>query len=235
MRSPVADELGIARVVFPRERQHAVGLRHPALQSRRTTWCARRCCAAVPESLPTFARHGRACCAEAQARLDADGVPAADRQIELAADMRYKGQAFELTVPARATRARREPRSTGLIAGFHAHPPPALLLCQPGRAGGDRLAARGRHRPPARSRGRPATRRRWASGSLPAPQGLAGWRLARDRRLAPRADRCATPIAGPARDRGGLHDRAAGRRLDLRARDESGHLIAERAATSRMS
>jgi N-methylhydantoinase A/oxoprolinase/acetone carboxylase beta subunit len=56
--------------------------------------------------------------ADAEARLDADAVPAADRQIDLAADMRYKGQAFELTVPAKAAYLD-ETALDGLIAGFH--------------------------------------------------------------------------------------------------------------------
>jgi N-methylhydantoinase A len=55
---------------------------------------------------------------EAQARLDADAVPASDRRIELAADMRYKGQAFELTVPAPAT-ALDAVGLDALVAGFH--------------------------------------------------------------------------------------------------------------------
>jgi N-methylhydantoinase A/oxoprolinase/acetone carboxylase beta subunit len=37
--------------------------------------------------------------ADGAARLEADGVAAADRQFELSADLRYRGQAFELTVP----------------------------------------------------------------------------------------------------------------------------------------
>ena len=40
--------------------------------------------------------------ADARARLDADAIPERDRHIELAADMHYKGQAFELTVPLRS-------------------------------------------------------------------------------------------------------------------------------------
>ena len=36
---------------------------------------------------------------EASARLDGDGIAAPDRQLNLSIDLRYKGQAFELTVP----------------------------------------------------------------------------------------------------------------------------------------
>jgi N-methylhydantoinase A len=37
--------------------------------------------------------------AEGAARLEADGIASANRQYELSADLRYRGQAFELTVP----------------------------------------------------------------------------------------------------------------------------------------
>ncbi len=37
--------------------------------------------------------------AEAKQRLDADGIPESDRQMRIAVDLRYKGQAFEMTVP----------------------------------------------------------------------------------------------------------------------------------------
>ena len=37
--------------------------------------------------------------AQATAQLDADGIAAPDRTLRLSADLRYKGQAFELTVP----------------------------------------------------------------------------------------------------------------------------------------
>jgi N-methylhydantoinase A/oxoprolinase/acetone carboxylase beta subunit len=53
-----------------------------------------------------------------KAQLDRDAVSSADRQLELAADMRYKGQAFEITVPAHSTRF--DPVVLdGLIADFH--------------------------------------------------------------------------------------------------------------------
>src|SRR5262249_13821866 len=42
--------------------------------------------------------------AEAHARLDGDAVPSPDRRIEFFTDMRYRGQAFELTVPLRGQR-----------------------------------------------------------------------------------------------------------------------------------
>ena len=68
----------------------------------RTTSCAPRA-RRRPESLATLGRHGRqparGRAGAARCRCGAGGRP----QIELAADMRYKGQAFELTVPAPAS------------------------------------------------------------------------------------------------------------------------------------
>ena len=113
----VADELGIARVVFPESAStlSAYGILHSNLAH---DLVRSQVLPAGRESLPTFAAMAEDLLADAQARLDADAVPAADRQIELAADMRYKGQAFELTVPATGTQLD-ETALDGLIAGFH--------------------------------------------------------------------------------------------------------------------
>ena len=97
----VADELGIRRVVFPESAStlSAYGILHSDLAHDlvRSQACSRR----QRDNLGALGGDGaKACVAEATARLDADAVPEADRSIELAADMRYKGQAFELTVPA---------------------------------------------------------------------------------------------------------------------------------------
>jgi N-methylhydantoinase A/oxoprolinase/acetone carboxylase beta subunit len=63
---------------------------------------------------------------EAKARLDADAVPELDRQIELTADMRYKGQAFELMIAAGPAMAGPATSPTfdltaleGLVQAFH--------------------------------------------------------------------------------------------------------------------
>jgi N-methylhydantoinase A/oxoprolinase/acetone carboxylase beta subunit len=113
----VADELGIRRVVFPESAStlSAYGILHSNLAH---DLVRSQVLPAGRESLATLAAMAKSLLAEAQARLDTDAVPAADRQIELAADMRYKGQAFELTVPANATRLD-ETALDGLIAGFH--------------------------------------------------------------------------------------------------------------------
>jgi N-methylhydantoinase A len=94
----VADELGIRRIIFPVDA---------------STFSARGILMADIEH--AFGRSGvrpfdgsavawvRSCFeslkAEGAARLEADGIPPADREFELSADLRYRGQAFELTVP----------------------------------------------------------------------------------------------------------------------------------------
>jgi N-methylhydantoinase A len=94
----VADELGVRRIIFPVDA---------------STFSARGILMADIEH--AFSRSGvrlfdggavawvRSCFeslkADGVARLEADGIPAADRQFELSADLRYRGQAFELNVP----------------------------------------------------------------------------------------------------------------------------------------
>ena len=98
----VADEIGVKRIVFPESAStlSAYGILHSNLAH---DLVRSRVYAARPESLAALKPMVDALIAEAHARLAADAVPAGDRQIELAADMRYEGQAFELTVPARAS------------------------------------------------------------------------------------------------------------------------------------
>ncbi|WP_197082763.1 hydantoinase/oxoprolinase family protein [Bradyrhizobium sp. LTSP885] len=94
----VADELGIRRIIFPVDA---------------STFSARGVLMADIEH--AFGRSGvrrfdgsavawvRSCFeslkAEGAARLEADGIAPDDRQFELSADLRYRGQAFELSVP----------------------------------------------------------------------------------------------------------------------------------------
>jgi N-methylhydantoinase A len=94
----VADELGIRRIIFPVDA---------------STFSARGVLMADIEH--AFGRSGvrpfdgsavawvRSCVeslrAQGAARLEADGIAPANRQFELSADLRYRGQAFELTVP----------------------------------------------------------------------------------------------------------------------------------------
>ena len=94
----VADELGVRRIIFPVDA---------------STFSARGILMADIEH--AFGRSGvrpfdgsavawlRSCFeslrAEATTRLEADGIAPASRQFELSADLRYRGQAFELNVP----------------------------------------------------------------------------------------------------------------------------------------
>ena len=113
----VAEELGIRRVVFPLNAStlSAYGILHSDLAH---DLVRSRIVMATPENLADLAALAAPLLAEAGARLDADGVPAADRVIELSADMRYKGQAFELTIPSPSA-VIDAAALDALIQGFH--------------------------------------------------------------------------------------------------------------------
>ena len=94
----VAEELAIRRIVFPVDAStlSAAGIldadiAHAFARSGVRTF--------DDASLPAIAEASAAMRREAQARLDDDGIPPADRDLRLSIDLRYKGQAFELTVP----------------------------------------------------------------------------------------------------------------------------------------
>ncbi|HEY5827907.1 MAG TPA: hydantoinase/oxoprolinase family protein [Hyphomicrobiaceae bacterium] len=95
----VADELGICRVVFPESAStlSAYGILHSNLAH---DLARSKVLAAAGDNLGALAAMTESLVAEATARLSADAVPEGDRSVELSADMRYKGQAFELTIPA---------------------------------------------------------------------------------------------------------------------------------------
>jgi N-methylhydantoinase A/oxoprolinase/acetone carboxylase beta subunit len=94
----VADELGIRRIIFPLDAstfsargilmadiEHAFGRSSVRpFDGSAVAWVG-----SCVESLK----------AEGAARLEADGIEPANRKFELSADLRYRGQAFELTVP----------------------------------------------------------------------------------------------------------------------------------------
>ncbi|HEX6000461.1 MAG TPA: hydantoinase/oxoprolinase family protein [Hyphomicrobiaceae bacterium] len=118
----VADELGIRRVVLPESAStlSAYGILHSDLTH---DLVRSKVLLASPENLDALAAMAASLWEEATARLDADVVPAADRRIELAADVRYKGQAFELMIaaPDTATSAATFDQAAldALVTAFH--------------------------------------------------------------------------------------------------------------------
>jgi N-methylhydantoinase A len=110
----VADELGITEVIFPREpgTLSAYGILFSDLAqdiARSRLFLADAAHAEVLAEAVTALR------AEGTQRLDADGVAEGARAVEIAADLRYRGQAFELLVPWPEA-----PEIPPLLARFHA-------------------------------------------------------------------------------------------------------------------
>ena len=94
----VADELGITRVIFPLNAStfSAWGILHSDIGHD----FARSRVMPFDADVVSHARDVMAALhAEADARLASDGIASADRIFKFAADLRYRGQAFELTVP----------------------------------------------------------------------------------------------------------------------------------------
>ncbi|MBU8544172.1 MULTISPECIES: hydantoinase/oxoprolinase family protein [Roseomonadaceae] len=109
----VADELGITEVIFPREpgTLSAYGI----LFSDLAQDIARSRLYAADESQALLLAEAVASLrAEGMARLAADEVPEDRRAVEIAADLRYRGQAFELLVPWPEA-----PALAPLVARFH--------------------------------------------------------------------------------------------------------------------
>ena len=94
----VATEMGIGEVIFPREpgTLSAYGILYSDLVQ---DLARSRVLPATAASLPAISALVGALREEAAARLAADGVAPAAQAIEVGADMRYHGQAFELLVP----------------------------------------------------------------------------------------------------------------------------------------
>jgi N-methylhydantoinase A len=113
----VADELGIKRVIFPENAStlSAYGMLHSDLKH---DLAHSHVLDASAGNLASLVAAAKGLFAAAQTQLTADAIADADRHIELAVDMRYKGQAFELTVPARAVGIDGAVLE-GLIADFH--------------------------------------------------------------------------------------------------------------------
>jgi N-methylhydantoinase A len=94
----VAEELGISRVVFPRDAGtfSAYGILHSDIVH---DFARSRILPAAPESVGEIAAICTGLRAQGQLQCERDGIAAGDRAFVLAADMRYRGQAFELLVP----------------------------------------------------------------------------------------------------------------------------------------
>lgn len=95
----VAEEVGISRVYFPEAAEvfSAYGL----LGLDLTHELAENGGFLLEEAaLPRLAGQYAALLARARARLEADEIPDSARHFRLSLDLRYRGQAFELTVPA---------------------------------------------------------------------------------------------------------------------------------------
>jgi N-methylhydantoinase A len=94
----VAEELGITRVIFPRDPStfSAHGILFSDIQHdlSRTEILP-----LTPDSLPALEAIAAELREKGQALLDEDGMAADRRRLILTGDLRYAGQAFELTVP----------------------------------------------------------------------------------------------------------------------------------------
>jgi N-methylhydantoinase A/oxoprolinase/acetone carboxylase beta subunit len=190
----LAEELGVRRVVFPRDpgTLSAYGI----LFSDITHDIARsRLLPAVPESLPALAALAEALMGEGRALLERDGIPEADRGYALFADLRYRGQAFELLTPWAGRVG--EQGLAALIEAFHKqhherfayseHDTPIEIVTL-------RVTATGRLPKPAL--------RPFESGGTPEPKGRRKVYLGGEWREVPIYDRdvlsAGTPVAGPA-------------------------------------
>ncbi len=94
----VAEELAIRRIIFPVDASTLsargildADIAHAFARSGVRTF--------DDQAMPVIAAMAHDMEKEAQSRLDSDGIPANGRELRLAIDLRYKGQAFELTVP----------------------------------------------------------------------------------------------------------------------------------------
>ena len=94
----VAEELNIPSVVFPREAStlSAWGILHSDIGH---DFARSRVMLTEPSSLPAIIAMAGDLTIEGTARLAADGIAPAARRLNFSADLRYRGQAFELTIP----------------------------------------------------------------------------------------------------------------------------------------
>lgn len=96
----VAEELGISRVIFPTSAStfSAWGILHSNIKH---DFARSRVVQLDADALSAILELTAALKAQANAQLDQDGIAPADRSLQISLDLRYVGQAFELTVPWR--------------------------------------------------------------------------------------------------------------------------------------
>jgi N-methylhydantoinase A len=169
----VAEELGIRRVVFPTDAStlSAWGILHSDLGH---DFARSRVMLAEPASLETIRAMARALIAQGEERLAQDAIAPERRTLAFSADLRYRGQAFELTVPW-TTRAPDGAALARLVDDFHAAHRQRFSYANPGDAVELvtlRLAAVGRlEQPPSQAAapgardGATATRAVWIDGA----------------------------------------------------------------------
>ncbi|MEM8972428.1 MAG: hydantoinase/oxoprolinase family protein, partial [Pseudomonadota bacterium] len=94
----VATELGIDRIVFP---AHASTLsaRGMLFADLRHDLSRSELLIADSDALPRLTSLVDDLCHEARSRLDRDGIARSEQQIDISCDMRYRGQAYEITTP----------------------------------------------------------------------------------------------------------------------------------------
>ena len=94
----VAEELGVRTIVFPVDAStlSARGILAADIEHAYARVDVRPFTA---EAFEPFVRHAEALRSEANARLEADGIAPPFRELKFAFDLRYLGQAFELTIP----------------------------------------------------------------------------------------------------------------------------------------
>jgi len=94
----VAEELNIRRAIFPRDAStlSAWGILHSDIGH---DFARSRVMLAEVSNLPAITTMAAELVAEGTARLVADAIPPQARQLHFSADLRYRGQAFELTIP----------------------------------------------------------------------------------------------------------------------------------------
>jgi N-methylhydantoinase A/oxoprolinase/acetone carboxylase beta subunit len=156
----VAAEMGIGEVIFPREpgTLSAYGILYSDLLQ---DLARSRLLRAEPAALPALSALLAELRAEADARLASDGVPVEARVIEVAADMRYHGQAFELLIPWGDITTPDDAALAALVKRFHATHRQRFSYDSPGEAVEIvtlRVTAIGRLPKPAAAEAKPADR-----------------------------------------------------------------------------